>query len=271
MGNSFNFVRVETPDFSSEELKQLNLDMSDAQEILGDQPNFGWAIPSVFRALANPLAPAAFPKKPDKEKDFWGAIAYWNSLQWFLIYRLGWAHPGKGLAQLYPQLAIQYANPEDNIKLLLQLWYEDGYLENFLIWAENKCHYSYLGRRPEPISNSWESEDLDLPREIFKHSPFELHLEPQGDHFFIYSEGVQLPEVSVSPSHDANSIVIVIDHAWGWYDALCRVAERNPADNYEVFVKTIGFMGKYHYSPETRLCYTGSHEIHLMGNVPLSE
>lgn len=270
MGSLFNIIRVETPDFSSKGLHQLDLGMTEMRQITGDQDDFGWAIPSVFHALANPIAPAAFPKKPDKEKDFWGAIAYWNSLQWFLIYRLGWAHPGKGLAQLYPQLAIRYANPEDNIKLLQQLWYADGYLENYLIWAGDRCHYSYLRRTPETYMVPWEVEESDLPLEIVKHSPFGLHLEPQGDHFFIYSEGVQLPEVSVNPSHDGSTMVIVIDHAWGWYDSLCRVAERNPADNYEVFVKTIGFMGKYHYSPETRLCYTGSLEIHLMGNVPLS-
>ena len=73
MGKSFNIVRVNTPDFHSSEYETLMNGVEDFRYFrkhLGDQFDFGWALPSAFRALANPLAVAALPKKPDREKDF---------------------------------------------------------------------------------------------------------------------------------------------------------------------------------------------------------
>lgn len=40
-------------------------------------------------------------------------------------------------------------------------------------------------------------------------------------------------------------------------------------DELSVYVKSIGFMGDYRFSKQTGLWYTGSHEVHLMGNEPL--
>lgn len=265
MGNRFNVVRVSSPNFSSLTNEELLFKQKLSQQILGDQLDFGWSLPSAFRALANPLTPVVFPKKPDKRKDFFGAIAYWHSLQWLLIYRLGWAHPGKGIAELLPQLMNPHIELDDTLELVREVWFEDGCLEHYLSWAQSQ-YESFLLRRPYVHEIDFYQDPLDIPEEFERHSPHGLHLEFGAYHYFIdFVADFEKPKFSVD-GHNETAIV-VIDSAWGWYDVLCEVAETQQWLNYDVHVESFGFMGRYHFSRETGLCYTGSHEVHLLGNI----
>lgn len=261
MGKSFNIVRVNTPDFHSADYQAMMMDGERFRRLLGDQPDFAWALPSVFRALANPLAPAVFPKKPDARKDFFGAIAYWHSLQWFLIYRLGWAFPGKGMRELYNYLCMPAPEMETNLKFLSELWFEDGYLPNYLSWA---FHGPYLKlQRHEGIEDSW--PDLSLESDSFiRRTPEGMHLEPGGYHYFIFDEID--PDGYTFLDGGKNTGKLVIDSAWGWYELLRFVGEKYRSYLIEVHVPSFGLMGHYQYSERTGLWYTGSHEVHLMGN-----
>ena len=267
MGKSFNIVRVATPKVDSLFAENILEIQESAKEMLGDQLNFGWALPAAFNALANPLAISALPRTPDKSKDFFGAIAYWHSLQWLLIYRLGWAHPGKGLSELLSHISNPDIPLEDTLELVREVWFEDGYLEHYLEWARSH-NQSYLLRRPEEWDMGIVEEDLEMPDEFERHTPHGLHLEFQGYHYFTEDFNNDSEPLVIWNSQQP-SATVVIDSAWGWYDVLCRVAQENVHIEYEVFVKSFGFMGKYRFSTQTGLCYTGSHDIHLLGNVPV--
>ena len=270
MGKSFNIVRVSTPDFHEIEYESFMNDVAKSRRLLGDQLDFGWAIPSAFRALANPLSPVAFPRKPDQDNDVFGAIAYWHSLQWLLVYRLGWSFPGKGLMEIYP--ALERLNFEieedrelgDTLQLLKELWFADGFLEHYIWWSSGVPD-SYLARTP---SSEWSPRLFDQREEsnsFLKRTPLGLHLEPGSGHYFGSLKFESQPQFIFSQSGEGTGF-IHFDSAWGWYDVLSEFAESKPDFELSVFVDGFGFMGKYKYSRETRLCYTGDHKVHLMGN-----
>lgn len=273
MGKSFNVVRVDTFQPDSVEAEQYWKNVELSRQLLGDQYNFGWALSSPFRALANPLTPVPLPRKPDKHKDFEGAIAYWHSLQWLLVYRLGWSHPGKGMAELYYYLCMLnqendslkvMGEMDDTLQLISQVWLKDGYLENYISWAQNVPE-SYISRKRHSAESNWVFSQDDQTEAFAKRTPAELHLEPQGWHYFLKGQHEPAAEFQVQ-KQDHSSATLLIDSAWGWYEALCDAGENLKALEVSVFVKSMGFMGKYKYSEMTQLWFTGSHDVHVIGN-----
>lgn len=274
MGKSFNVFRVATPSFESAENQELLENVALSKKLLGDQLDFGWALPSAFRALANPLAPVSLPRKPDSRKDISGAIAYWHSLQWLLIYRLGWANPGKGMSELYFYLSMPHAEldvlkqigqMDDTLILIRDVWFEDGYLENYITWSRG-VNQSYLSKSTDELTSSIYSISDEESSVFLSRSPAGLHLEPQGWHYFLRNEHETVATYSVVTNEQRNKATVIIDNAWGWYDALCDVGVTMQLDELSVYVKSIGFMGDYRFSEQTGLWFTGSHYVHLMGN-----
>jgi hypothetical protein len=273
MGKQFNVVRVDTFTSDSVEAEQYEKNVDLSRQLLGDQYNFGWALSSAFRVLANPSAPVPLPRKPDKDKDFEGAIAYWHALQWLLVYRLGWARPGKGMSELYYYLCMPnhendslkvIGEMDDTLQLISEVWLKDGYLENYISWAQN-VQESYISRGRDSLQ-SIEYFNQDEQTEAFaRRTPAGLHLEPQGWHYFLKGQHEPRAEFQVQ-KQDGSSATLLIDSAWGWYEALCDAGETMKDLEISVFVKSMGFMGKYRYSEMTRLWFTGSHDVHLMGN-----
>lgn len=272
MGKRFVITRVASPPPENIDKSTTFEYVNEYREFTGDQYEWGWALPAPFRALANPVAPTAFPRKPDESKDFAGALSYWLSLQHLLVYRLGWCHPGVGMAELIERELLR-DNPEadDTVLLVKELWFEDGYLRNYLDWALTKPESFHFRRRTFVHAISEPLPD-EMPASAWKHSPFGLHLESSGGHYFQPGGDPASPGEILAYDQLNRSATILIEHARGWYETLCRLGEQLPPVNdrsikVNVYVKPIGFMGTYRQSRVTGLWFTGSHSIHMMGNV----
>src|SRR4051794_21160982 len=88
----------------------------------GEQAEWGWAIPAVYRLLAAPEPRQPFPRKPHNESDN-EVSTYWASLLQLLVYSFGWPRPDQGLRWWYDA-----GHPADDPRLALidQVWRQDG-------------------------------------------------------------------------------------------------------------------------------------------------
>jgi hypothetical protein len=86
--------RVSMPDWPK---RPLN-DERGVFAALGEQPEWGFATPWLFRALTSPLTnePILAAPRTSLDHDDPTPLAYWSSLLAMLVYSFGWARPDRG-------------------------------------------------------------------------------------------------------------------------------------------------------------------------------
>ena len=152
----------------------------------------------------------------------------------------------------------------DTLQLVSEVWFADGFLEHYIWWA-SRVTGSYLARKPNQELVSGIFHQRENTEAFQKRTPAGLHLEPAGAHYFGSLWPEEITQRVFTPMGESQGI-LQFEGAWGWYDSLCDFAGQNPELELDIYVKSFGFMGRYKYSLETGLCYTGDHKIHLMGN-----
>jgi hypothetical protein len=86
----------------------------------GEQTEWGFADPWIYRALASPLTYEPMLRAPMRGDDvIHGPVAYWSSLLHLIVYGFGWVRPDRGLRWWY-----QNGKPlaDDRLRLISQIW-----------------------------------------------------------------------------------------------------------------------------------------------------
>jgi hypothetical protein len=120
------------------------IDELDVMSNFGEQMEWGFAIPWIYQALAEPLGNRPMLQPPGRGDDFWpGALAYWSSLLHLLVYGFGWSRPDRGLRWWY-----HTGKPTNDAKLALlsEVWDADGQLDWFAAWLWTSGNRGYLNR-----------------------------------------------------------------------------------------------------------------------------
>ena len=150
--------------------------MADMYAVTGEQPDWGWGIPLVHRAIASPSEGLPVPRKPAEGCNFSNALGYWAALLHVCLYTLGWVRPETGLFRLLESVDPEFGDVEDldagfddaevdpRVQLLRSVWLHDGDLALFVAWLSRFDLYQYrdlLERSRDNGSTSGHSRSTD--------------------------------------------------------------------------------------------------------------
>lgn len=131
-------VRIDVP-WMHQEIDDSAYDYQDA--LYGEQVQWGYAIPSVHRALAAPNVPSEI-VRPDGRN----AVPYWSALLHLLVYSFGWNRPDLGLSHWY--FSGRPTEGDARLELIDAIWVGDGHIEEFIAQITRLEHtWDYLSTR----------------------------------------------------------------------------------------------------------------------------
>lgn len=280
-------VRIDVP-WIRQEIEDSAYDHQDA--LYGEQVEWGYAIPSVHRALAAPNVPAEI-VRPDGRN----AVPYWSALLQLLIYSFGWNRPDLGLSHWY--FSGRPTEGDARLELMEAIWVGDGRIEEFLAQLIRLEHtWSELSERmkrlrtlggPAPRGVKESSGRRTAPRDFVDSvirrigdgenfgSPLVGGGDPLHFQYHIYGplrdEGVgpKVRERLVVDERNGRA-VIHLDGMLGWYHTLnvvgAELPDRGERSWYvDVHVATVGHLGTFRQSRDSGLWFSGKHRFHLWG------
>lgn len=251
-------------------------------DALGEQAEWGFATPWVYRALASPLtrepiltAPAPGVQEVD------GPVAYWSALLHLLVYGLGWVRPDRGMRW--------YDNGKPTADRMLRfaadVWDADGQLDWFVAWlwsvpwlleperVKDATGYALDAQTPLPHDDRW----LQARRSAADDSGVSAPVSHSGGdphHLSGHIDGPLQPVAGkallVRTGTTGRRAVLLLDSMIGWYRALATESRSLPrlSDHswrIDVVVKPVGWLGTYRKSDESGLWFTGRHSVHIQG------
>ncbi|WP_062460833.1 hypothetical protein [Demequina soli] len=247
-----------------------------AHRMLGEQWEWAWGVPGLFRALASPGAAAVAPASPVPERAHADVLGYWFPLPYLLGYRLGWADIGLGLRR-WRDLGMPVDDP--TLALVAALWDADGLLDNAVAqFASNALTHQPPGSwdwRGEPVldteTRAWrDAFDRRWPEEHV----FDIYQPDAGDGLHLAGHLAQSPSgsatLTVRSSADRTAILECLS-ASGWYADLAALGDALPGLDsaswkVDVYVRSIGWMGTFRKSRETGYWFSGRHRVHALGH-----
>jgi len=249
---------------------------------LGGQLEWHFATPWLFRALASPetyesVLAATGPQDPHEQRR-----AYWTGALYLMLYRLGWADPARGLAWW---ASAGYPDDYDDLtlRLMKKVWVNDGRIELLRTWLDLQqrpfltefaelCGYAHApGRDSPPAAAAVPANVAALYGDPL--GPAHLHLEPAGQHiqgpFYGGGESAR-PPLFLRADERQRRAVLVVDSMMGWYGALMSYGKTLPdlgdrSWHVDVFVTSVGHLGRYRRSRTSGIWFTGQHSVHLAG------
>ena len=247
----------------------------DAMARFGEDTPWGFAIPWMYQAAADPCGGLPMLQAPRRGEDFWpGALAYWSSLLHLLVYGFGWSRPDRGLKWWFDA-----GKPTDDLKLelLSDVWDADGQLEWFAAWLWTNDNCNFLSRERVGTRVVVDPEWLERVERNIRGSgapaPYGGGYDPL--HLCGHIDGPIRPSQSQGRSlvlgADDATVVLTLDAMCGWYSELLEAGQHFAATGQavsavEVRVRPVGALGKFHLSPTTGLWFSGGHDLHLLGN-----
>lgn len=236
--------------------------------------DWGWALPSLVRLLADPDAHVGFPHCPilrtnNVEDERATAIGYWTALDHLLRFQLGWKRPAQGLARWLDRGAPDDCRP---LALVNRIWRQDGHLERYLSWRiENN------GITHDEVPASWARRLAGISHEFGERGvplgPWQLHLGEPELHTLAPLNGKPPAEVRLiggdQSRHTPDPVRVMIfdDPAGlesGWYGHLHRhIPDAGPI---QVISLRHGPVGLYRRSPRTKRWHTVDEASHRTGN-----
>lgn len=251
--------------------------MSDSE--VGGQREWYWGVPGVFSALAAPDYGHEVPAAPLESDPHEQSRGYWAALHYILIYRLGWAHPERGLRRWYDD-----GKPVDDATLALvsEIWDRDGNLDAYLAWVMPGGANFLRGKGIEP---GFPGDDLGSIPVLWREWHRRNTLQPNSDTHYLSSSGDPLHltgHSGESGAPDLNSTLSVISRSGrravfitntmdAWYFDLEAKHGALPdiggaVWRVDVFVRPVGFLGTFRRSSVTGLWFCGRHRTHISGN-----
>jgi hypothetical protein len=91
------------------------------RELGGEQAEWGYAIPQMYRILASPAAGHDLLRAPREGDGHFVATAYWSALLHLLTYSFGWIRPERGLLGWH-----HYGDPTDDTRLQMLAQMSEG-------------------------------------------------------------------------------------------------------------------------------------------------
>lgn len=231
--------------------------------------DWGWALPSVVRLLADPEAIVGVPRCPIVRSgvdEFDTALGYWTALDHLLRYQLGWTQPAQGLARWLDAGANELCAP---LALVRHLWHADGHLDRYLAWRVEEAGEDLpppWTRRLTAIHYEWGEQGQPV-------GPWQLHLEEPGRHALAPIDDpppadMRIADGDLSLMTKRPMPVIIFDDPagleCGWYGYL--MSRPDSVGPFEVISSRHGPVGKYHRSPHTGYWHTVSETEHRLGN-----
>lgn len=232
-------------------------------------------MPLPYRVLAAPTVGNPMPTPPREGVDFMEYLGYWNSLQSLLTYSLGWTRHDRGLRWWYDN-----GRPTDDarLELLNLVWEYDGRLMAYAEWLHDRlstfdqqplARWTSYDNSLDPLTDETKrafEATRDIPLEM---SPHGKHLE-NGGHAEAPSLEGYTSTMTVTDAA-ARRAVYVSESMVGLYRGLVELGADLPklanASWYvDVFVKPIGYLGRFQRSRETGLWFSGRHRYHTLGN-----
>jgi hypothetical protein len=253
----------------------------------GEQAEWGFGIPSIFRILASPSSGQSMPKAPRPGDPLEYSCGYWSSLLHMLLYSLGWARPDRGLWWWY-----QNGKPVDDLRLelLAEVFDRDGQLDWFAAWLWNSPYWLVEHSREIPssfheltgwsdsgalpsVDREWIDARLQDADSSGIHNPFSGGSDPL--HLSVHCAGplndVGQPSLPLlNAGKNRRRAVLTLTSMQGWYATLCNEANSLPplaegSWHVDVFVMPTGWLGTFRRSRTTGLWYSGRHRFHVPG------
>ena len=248
-------------------------------DLYGEQLEWGYALPAMYRALAAPSAHHEMPPPPRPNSPLFAACIYWAPLLHLMLYSLGWANPGRGLRWWYdagkPAL-------DPHLALVQQLWEGDGQLDLFAawLWSGPLSESRALGPIGAPATDApvlvphaeWFAGQHETARALRTPNPLSGGADPL--HLSNHRAGpLQGPPSPASVVRGGECTVVTMRSMVGWYRALHEAElnlnlEEGPGATdrtVEVHVDTVGRIGTFGQSPVTRRWHATAEAIHLAG------
>jgi hypothetical protein len=255
-------------------------EIDNVRDAFGEQMEWGFAIPSIYRVLASPSSGQTLPRTPERGDPQWFSCGHWTALLHMLIYSLGWVRPDLGLLWWF-----ENGKPTDDprLRLLGEVFDSDGQLDWFAAWLwsvhfEQRVDWNLneltgwidSGREPN-VDRDWIEDQRGAAAASEIHTPIgsgydELHLTVhcRGP----LESGWSSPSLLHTP--DQGVAAVVVDSMVGWYRSLCDAGAELPplrdrSWHVDVFVKPTGWLGTFRRSWTTGLWFSGQHRFHEPG------
>lgn len=251
-------------------------------DFMGEQAEWGFAIPLIFRALASPTSGEPLPRAPRQGDPHWFSCGYWSGLLSMLMYSLGWARPDLGLWWWYAN--GKPIDDDPRFEILSVVFDHDGQLDWLAAWLWQDRFKNHSGRLIEEVTE-WTDQGKLVPadgdwidrqrHEAIRSAIFApIGADLDGLHLRMHFGG-PLETETASPlalrsNPNEGTAVLVLESMVGWYRHLCLFGESLPPSNHrswkvDVVVKPTGWLGTYRKSLETGLWFSGRHLFHVVG------
>ena len=242
---------------------------------------WGRALPSVLRLLADRRADVALPTPPmlragdDQGERFARALAYWTALDHLLRYQMGWTHPAQGLARWLDQGVDDLC---DALALVRHVWLGDGFIKRYMSWRVQTGN----DHLPSAWTRSIDRIENEPGREGEPIGPWGLHLHELGMHALSPQDGAAPKLVWLHAFDPADSrgpagppllgpaepvLLFRGSLESGWYGAL----QHAPTHEVRVVSEEYGLCGRFRRSPASGRWHTAPEEVHLWGVRPGSD
>lgn len=273
---------------------------ADMYDVCGEQPEWGWGIPLVHRAVASPSEGLPVPRKPAENCDFSNALGYWAALLHVCLYSLGWVRPEIGLFRMLeaeaeadefddlegfdPGLVEAILDPR--VQLIDSVWRRDGDLPLFVAWLATFGIHQYRDWMGEITGQRFDQGNFDVdPRWLDRQGERAGRLRyptpgPGGDELHLSMHclgplaGSSSSEDGRAPDRfalrDDGTATLTVSSMQGWYRTLllqtAAVPVRETDLAVDVYSQPVGWLGRYRKSPMTGMWHAASEEAHLLGH-----
>ena len=242
-----------------------------------------WGVPAAFQALAAPSSGAGIPAAPTARTEHEQSRAYWATLQYLLLRRLGWTRPDRGLRWWYDQ-----GKPVDDstLQLVSEVWDGDGFGADFyLAWLLERqprfdlstpgASWAEWNADTDTLSERWAQWHRETTTSAQKLQGVTLVVGGGSDPLHLTGhfgeQGTPDPHAYLTRvDQTSRRAVFVTSTMDAWYSDLMQRGDALPTTGIEswkvdVFVKSVGFLGTYRKSFDTGLWFTGRHRHHMVG------
>lgn len=253
------------------------------EDVYGEQLEWGFAIPWMFRALNSPLTREGMLSAPRgaNQREHATGLGYWTALLTLLTYSFGWARPDRGLRWWYDA-----GKPLDDprLRMMAQVWDGDGQLDWFAAWLWTSQHPSLSQQLGELTGYKDDGVVVDVDPRWVEATRADADASgttaPFGSggydllHLSSHSSGpLQMPrQTGMLLRTDASErrAVLLLDGMIGWYRALVEHGRTLPdlgerSWHVDVVVRPVGLLGTFRRSRTTGLWFSGPHSLHVRG------